>query len=199
MKLRTARSQSRRPDMNDVAIKKRPVLYLAEFDTPDAIIHAAETVRDAGYEKWDVHTPYPLHGMDKAMGLGDSGLGWIVLLCGLTGLTAAVTMIQWMNGYDYPLVIGGKPPDAFPTMVPIMFELTVLLSSFGAVFGMFALNELPKLYHPAFYSERFESFSDNKFFISIEVEDKKFDEHRTKELLESAKPTFIELVEEELA
>jgi hypothetical protein len=122
-----------------------------------------------------------------------------VLLCGLTGVTAAVTMIQWMNGYDYPLVIGGKPPDAIPSMVPIMFELTVLLSAFGAVFGMFALNEMPKHYHPVFYSERFEAFSDNRFFISIEVEDKKFDEDKTKALLESAHPTFLELVEEELA
>jgi hypothetical protein len=185
--------------MNDVAVKKRPVLYLAEFESADDIIHAAEKVRDAGYEKWDVHTPYPVHGMDKAMGLSDSGLGWIVLICGLTGVTAAVTMIQWMNGYDYPLVIGGKPPDAIPSMVPIMFELTVLLSAFGAVFGMFGLNELPKHHHPVFYSERFENFSNDKFFISIEVEDKKFDERKTKELLDSAHPSFIELVEEEVA
>jgi hypothetical protein len=185
--------------VNDVAVKKRPVLYLAEFDTPDGVIHGAEVVRDAGYEKWDVHTPYPLHGMDKAMGLGDSGLGWIVLLCGLTGVTAAVLMIQWMNGYDYPLVIGGKPPGAIPSMVPIMFELTVLLSSFGAVFGMFALNEIPKHHHPVFYSERFEAFSHDKFFISIEVEDKKFDEKKTKDLLESVHATFVELVEEEVA
>ena len=183
----------------DVAIKKRPVLYLAEFDTPDAVMHGAEAVRDAGYEKWDVHTPYPLHGMDKAMGLGDSSLGWIVTLCGLTGLFSAILMMQWMNGYDYPLVIGGKPPDAIPSMVPIMFELTVLLSSFGAVFGMFALNEIPKHYHPVFYSERFEAFSNDKFFISIEVEDKRFDERKTKELLESIHATHVELVEEEVA
>jgi hypothetical protein len=115
--------------VTDVATKKRPVVFLAEFETPDAIIHAAEAVRDAGYEKWDVHTPYPVHGMDAAMGLKDSRLGWIVLACGLTGVTAAITMIQWMNGYDYPLVIGGKPPDAIPTMVPIMFELTARCSA----------------------------------------------------------------------
>src|SRR5262245_21619492 len=182
--------------MSDV--KKRPVLYLAEFDTPDGVSHAAEAVRDAGYEKWDVHTPYPLHGMDKSMGLGDSGLGWIVLLCGLTGVSAAILMIQWMNGYDYPLIIGGKPPDAIPSMVPIMFELTVLLSSFGAVFGMFGLNQLPKHNHPVVYSDRFENGSDDKFFISIEVEDKKFDTVKTRELLESAHPSYMELVEEEI-
>ncbi len=179
--------------------QKRPVLYLAEFDSPDAIIHAAEKVRDAGYKNWDVHTPYPVHGMDSAMGLSDSRLGWIVLACGLTGVTAAVTMIQWMNGYDYPLVIGGKPPDAIASMVPIMFELTVLLASFGAVFGMFGLNELPKHHHPVFYSDRFEAFSHDKFFVSIEVEDKNFDTQKTRELLEALHPTHIELVEEEVA
>ena len=185
--------------MSDVATKKRPVVMLAEFETPDAIIHAAESVRDAGYEKWDVHTPYPLHGMDAAMGLKDSRLGWIVLCCGLTGVTAAITMIQWMNGIDYPLVIGGKPPDAIPSMVPIMFELTVLLSAFGSVFGMLGLNELPKHNHPVFYSERFDSASNNRYFISIEVEDKKFDVNRTKELLESTHPSHLEIVEEEVA
>ena len=82
---------------------KRPVLYLAEFETADAVVHAAEKVRDEGFERWDVHTPYPVHGMDSAMGLSDSRLGWIVLLCGLTGVSCAILMIQWMNGFDYPL------------------------------------------------------------------------------------------------
>jgi hypothetical protein len=175
---------------------KRPLLYLAEFDTADGIIEAASRVRDAGYEKWDVHTPYPVHGMDQAMGLSDSRLGWIVLACGLTGLTLAVTMMQWMNGYDYPLVIGGKPPDAFASMVPIMFELTVLLSAFGATFGMLGLNELPKHYHSIFYSDRFESFSNDKFFVSIEAQDKQFDLDRTKSFLEELNPSYVELVRE---
>lgn len=182
-------------ETQSMSVRKRPLLYLAEFESPDAVIHAAERVRDAGYEKWDVHTPYPVHGMDKAMGLGDSHLGWIVLVAGLTGVTAAVSMMQWMNGYDYPLVIGGKPPDAIPSMVPIMFELTVLLSAFGAFLGMFHLNRLPEHFHPIFYSDRFESCSNNRFFISIEVEDKRFDLARTRELLESLKPSHLELVE----
>jgi hypothetical protein len=175
---------------------KTPLLYLAEFETPDAIIHAAEKVRAAGYEKWDVHTPYPVHGMDQAMGMQDSRLGWIVLVCGLTGLTLAVTMIQWMNGYDYPLIIGGKPANAIPSMVPIMFELTILLSAFGAVFGMFGLNQLPRHFHPIFFSDRFESFSHDKFFISIEAGDKQFDVDKTGKLLESLSPSFVELVQE---
>jgi hypothetical protein len=176
---------------------KRPLVYLAEFESADAAVHAAEKVRDAGFERWDVHTPYPVHGMDKAMGLADSRLGWIVLLCGLTGVSLAVLMIQWMNGYDYPLVIGGKPPDAFASMVPIMFELTVLLSSFGAFFGMLGLNELPKHHHAVFYSDRFEAFSNDRFFISIEAEDKSFDVSRTRAFLEGLHPSHLELVEEQ--
>jgi hypothetical protein len=174
-----------------------PALYLAEFQSPDEIIAAAERVRDAGYERWDVHTPYPVHGMDQAMGMSDSRLGWIVLICGLTGLSLAVLMIQWMNGYDYPLVVGGKPPDAFASMVPIMFELTVLISSFGAVFGMFGLNELPKHHHPVFGSNRFEAASVDKFFVSIEAQDKQFDVDRTRAFLESLHPSHLELVREE--
>jgi hypothetical protein len=178
---------------------KRPALYLAEFDTADAALHAAEKVRDAGFEKWDVHTPYPVHGMDKAMGMPDSRLGWIVLIAGLTGLTLAVTMIQWMNGYDYPLVIGGKPPDAFASMVPIMFELTVLLAAFGAVFGMLGLNELPKHHHPVFYSDRFEACSNDRFYVSIEAQDKSFDVQKTRAFLESLHPSYVELVEEQVS
>ena len=180
-----------------VADSKRPLLFLAEFDSADDVVHAAEKVRDEGFESWDVHSPYPVHGMDKAMGLGDSHLGWIVLVAGLTGLTAAVSMMQWMNGYDYPLVIGGKPSDAFASMVPIMFELTVLLAALGAFLGMFHLNKLPQHWHPVFFSDRFEAFSNDKFFISIEAEDKKFDLEKTRSFLEDLKPSYLELVEGE--
>lgn len=183
------------------ATTRRPALLLAEFQTTGEVVHAAEKVRDAGYKKWDTHTPFPIHGMDAAMGLSDSRLGWIVLLMALTGLTGAFTMMWWMNGVDYPTVVGGKPPappGALPSMVPIMFELTILLSSFGAVFGMLGLNKLPRHHHPLFESERFRGFSDDKFFISIEVDDPKFNLARTRELLESAHASFVELVEEEV-
>ncbi len=178
------------------AVSTRPVLLLAQFETPDEVIGAAERVRDAGYQKWDVHTPYPVHGMDTAMGLSDSRLGWIVLGSGLTGLLLAVSMMQWMNGYDYPLVIGGKPPEAYASMVPIMFELTVLLAALGATFGMFVLNRIPRHHHPVFYSERFEACSNDKFFISIEAEDEKFDPNATRAFLDGLEPSHVELVEE---
>ena len=182
--------------MSASADSRRPVLLLAEFETPDQIVGAAERVRDAGYEKWDVHTPYPVHGLDAAMGLSDSRLGWVVLVSALTGLLAAVAMMQWMNGYDYPLVIGGKPPDAVASMVPIMFELTVLIAAFGATFGMLALNGLPRHHHPAFHSDRFEACSNDKFFLSIEAEDKQFHPSATRAFLERLEPSHLELVEE---
>ncbi len=177
--------------------RKRPVLYLAEFETPGKVMHAAEAVRDAGYQRWDVHTPFPVHGMDKAMGLPDSRLGWIVIAAGLTGVSAAFLLMWFTNGVDYPLIIGGKPGFSLPSMVPVMFELTILLSAFGAVFGMFGLNMLPRHHHPVFYSGRFERATDDRFFISIEAADERFDLEKTKRLLEGLHPSHLELIQEE--
>jgi len=183
-----------------------PTVILAEFDTAHDVLHAAEKVRDAGYQRWDTHTPFPVHGMDKAMGLTDSRLGWIVITCALTGLTGAVVMMHWMNGIDYPLIIGDKPggvelgaalPGTLPSMVPIMFELTVLLSAFGAVFGMLGLNKLPQHHHPVFGSDRIRAATDDKFFISIEADDPKFDLEKTRALLEQAHAAHVEVVEED--
>ncbi|MCA9581779.1 MAG: DUF3341 domain-containing protein [Myxococcales bacterium] len=176
---------------------KPPALYLAEFDSTRRIMAAAEKVRDAGYKKWDVHTPFPIHGMDKAMGMPDSRLGWIVFICGLTGIIGGFTMMWWMNSVDYPLIVGGKPGFAPPSMVPILFECTVLFSAFGAVFGMFGLNQLPRHHHPVFYSDRFERASNDRFFVSIEVADPKFDVDDTRAFLESLDADYIELVRDE--
>ena len=179
--------------------ESRPLLYLAEYETTADVMHAAEKVRDAGYEKWDVHTPFPVHGMDRAMGLRDSSVGWIVLVMGLTGCLSAFLLMWWTNGVDYPIVIGGKPGYSLPSMIPVMFELTILLSAFGAVFGMFGINQLPKHHHPVFYSERFERGSDDRFFISVEASDTKFDLEETRELLEGTHPAHIELIQAESA
>lgn len=179
-----------------MAQRTKSFLYLAEYDSAAAVMHAAEKVRDAGYTKWDVHTPFPVHGMDQAMGLGDSKLGWIVLPIGMTGTLAAFSMMYFMNAVDYPLIIGGKPPDAFPSMVPVMFELTVLFSAFAIVFGMFGLNKIPRHHHPIFNTDRFRAATDDKFFVSIEVEDPKFNVEKTKKLLESTHANHIELVDD---
>jgi hypothetical protein len=178
-----------------------PVVILAEFESAGDVLHAAKKVRDAGYKNWDTHAPFPVHGMDAAMGMKDSRLGWIVLACALTGLTGAFTMMHWMNGVDYVTVVGDEPPGApetLPSMVPIMFELTILLSAFGAVFGMFGLNQLPRHNHPVFASDRFRKASIDRFFISIEAEDPKFDVKATKDFLEAMHPSYVEVVEEEV-
>jgi hypothetical protein len=179
------------------SLKKKPALLLAEFGTAHSCLHAAEKLRDAGYTVFDAHTPFPIHGMDKAMGLKDSKLGWIVLVCGLSGVSLAWLMMWWMNGIDYPLVIGGKPPYSLPSQVPIMFEVTVLLSCFGAVLGMLHLNRLPRHHHPIFESERFGKFSDDKFFVSVEAGDPKFHVDKTRALLEGCHADAVELVLEE--
>jgi hypothetical protein len=173
----------------------KPRRLLAEYDTTGEIIHAAKTMRDAGYKAFETHSPFPIHGMDAAMGLPDSRLGWIVLACGLTGVTSAWCLMYWTNAVDYPLIIGGKPPGALPSMVPIMFELTVLLSAFGAVFGMFGLNRLPQHHDVLFYSDRFSAFSNDKFFLSVESDDPKFNLEKTQQLLEKTKPQTIEVIE----
>jgi hypothetical protein len=178
--------------------KKRVALYLAQYDTSAAVLHAAKKVHKAGYTKFDTHTPFPIHGMDDAMGLPDSRVGWIVFFSGLTGVSSAYLMMWWMGGVDYPLVVGGKPGFTLPSSVPIMFELMVLLSAFGALFGMLHLNRLPRHHHPVFESEKFRTASDDRFFVSIEAEDPKFDLSETKALLEETHPTTLELVEETL-
>jgi len=189
---------SPRDDGGDDEIERRPALYLARFETPNAIVGAAEQVRDAGYSRWDVHTPYPVHGMDDAMGLKPTKIGWISMIAAMIGVASAVLMIQWMNGFDYPLWVGGKPPEALPAMVPIMFELGVLLCGISTVFGLFHICRLPRHHHPVFYSDAFAEATDDKFFISIEAEDPQFDLGKTRSLLESLKPTHLELVEEEV-
>jgi hypothetical protein len=186
---------------------KKPALYLAEYDSPNAIAQAAMKVRDAGYQEWDCHTPYAMHGMDEAMGLAPTRIGFISFFFGMFGVALAVFMMQYTNGFSfdllnigsgYPLVVGGKPPGAFPSMVPIMFELGVLLCGFATLFGLLHIIKLPRLNHPIFESDRFEAASDDKFFISIESGDQKFDLERTKALLEATNPTHIELIEEEM-
>ncbi len=168
---------------------------LAEFETAQDVYHACEGVRDAGYTKWDAHTPFPVHGLDGAMGLKPSVLPWIVLCMGLTGTTIAVSLQYWVHSVEYLIVISGKPFLAGPAYVPIIFELSVLLSAFGCLFGMLGLNKLPMLNHPLFRSRRFERVTDDRFFISIEATDPRYDADSTAELLRKAGASHVEVVE----
>ena len=168
---------------------------LAEFASPADLYHACEGVRDAGFTKWDAHTPFPVHGLEKAMGLPRSPLPWIVLVMGLTGVAAGFLLQWWVHTRAYPLVISGKPFFAWPAFIPVTFELGILFGALGAVFGMFALNRLPMHSHPLFKSIVFERVTDDAFFISIESWDPKFDPSATGKLLESLGARRVELVE----
>lgn len=169
---------------------------LAEFSNPKELTDAAKLISKSGYSKWDTFSPFPIHGMDKAMNLKKSKLGWIVIGHGLLGFAGAIAMMYFMSVVDYPINISGKPFLNGPAWVPITFELTVLLSSFGAVFGMFFLNGLPKLHNPLFNSTRFKKATDDGFFVCIEKEDALFDQAKVKQMLEEAGATHIEEVYE---
>lgn len=169
---------------------------LAEFDSTAAALHAAEKVRDAGFRRWDVFTPFPVHGMDRAMGLKNSKVGWFSFLGGVTGYTSGMLMIWYMNAFDYAIPVGGKPMFSPFYAFPPSYELTILLGSFGAILGMLFLNRLPRLHHPLLKHRRFARVTHDGFFIVIEASDPKYSEVDARKLLESAGGRHVEVVEE---
>ncbi len=183
------------------AANKKIYALGAEFATAPGVYKAAEMVRDAGYKRWDVHTPFPVHGLDAAMGLGKSPLGYIVFFGGLTGFLTAVCLEFIPSSILYPMIVQGKPTnwETVPAFVPIMFELTVLISAFTTLFGMLLLNGLPRLNHPVFNWDRFKAVTDDKFFVVIEHRDPLFDMQETRALLEKAGGTHITVIEEDRA
>jgi len=169
---------------------------VAEFDSARAIYQAAEKTTAQGYTRVDAHTPFPVHGLDKALKQGPSPLGWLVLCGGITGICLAQLMMWWMNGVDYVMWVSGKTPYAWETTIPITFELMVLLSGITAVFGMFGLNKLPRLHHPIFSHKTFWRVTDDRFFLSIEATDPKFDSVQTVRFLESLGGKNVAVVED---
>jgi len=169
---------------------------IAEFANPADIYHAAEKVRDAGYGRWDVYAPFPIHGIDEAMGLKRPLLPLVVAIIGLTMACAGFTFQYFVSGIDYPLIHQGKPPEAWQPYIPIIFEISILLAAFTALFVMLMLNGLPRWHHPLFRSDRFLRISQDRFAISIEAVDPKFDPHAARKLLESAGAKAVELVED---
>lgn len=174
----------------------QPYGIIAEFRTAADILHAAEKVRDAGYQKWDVFTPFPVHGMDRAMGLKNSKVGWFAFLGGVAGYTTGMLMIWFMNALDYPLVVGGKPMFSPFYAFPPSYELTILFGAFGSLFGMLFLNRLPRLHHPLLKNRRFALVTHDRFFLVIECADPRYSEAEVRKLLEEAGSRHIEVVED---
>ncbi|MDX9911037.1 MAG: DUF3341 domain-containing protein [Phycisphaerales bacterium] len=169
---------------------------IAEFSDVPTVYHAAESVRDAGFKKWDVFSPFPIHGIEHAMGFKRTILPFIVAGAAFTGVLSAV-LLQWFTGaFDYPLVVQGKPYGAWQPWLPVTFELGVLFSAFASLLGMLALNGLPRWHHPLMTKDRFLAVTDDKFIICIEARDEQFEPRRVREILERAGASHIELVEE---
>jgi len=177
-------------------MKKEIYGLMAEFDSTTEVVAAAEKVRDAGYTKTDAFSPFPIHEMDEALGIKRSILPYIVFAGGIAGLLAGLGLQYFTHVIDYPIIVGGRPHFSLPAFVPPAYELTILLASFAAVFGMLLLNGLPKPYHPVFNVPRFNLASREKFFLVIEREDPRFDYEETRKFMEGLGPEEVFDVEE---
>ena len=174
----------------------KPYGLMAEFDTPGDLLRAAEKVRDAGYNRWDVFTPFPIHGMDKVMGLKNSLVGWVSLAGGAFMFLNVAFLIWFSNAFEYPLMVGGKPMFSAPmTFVPAYIML-IMGAAVGALIGMLGLNQLPRLHHPLLDQKRFDLVSRDKFVLVIGAQDEKFCATETKKLLEAIGGTHVAIVED---
>lgn len=167
---------------------------MAEFETVDGVLHAAAEVRKAGFTRWDCYTPFPVHGLDDAMGVRPTRLPWIVLAMGALGIGAAQLMQHWMNGVDYPFIISGKPLISWPSSIPVTFEMMVLFAAFTAFFAMWIANDLPRWFHPLHHKPRFARVTNDRFFVAIEASDPQFDERRTADFLRGIGGGAVETV-----
>lgn len=176
-----------------MAETKQSELYglMAEFDAPEQLIEASRKVYEAGFRQMDAYTPFPVEGLPEAVGFKKSKLPLIVLIGALVGGTLGFAMQYFASVIHYPLNIGGRPLNSWPSFLPITFEMTILVAAFSAVLGMFALNGLPQPYHPVFNVPRFALASRDRFFLCIESEDEKFDPEETKKFLESLQPRDV--------
>ncbi len=174
---------------------------LAEFDNAEDLLRAAAQVRDAGFKRWDAHAPYPVHGLNDAMGLKQTRLPLVVLVSAAIGGGLALLMQWWMNAVDYKYLVSGKPLFGLPAAIPVFFELTVLFGALGTFIGMLAMNGLPEHHHPLFSSERFRRATQDRFFISIRADegagDPGYDPAKIQDFLECLGSVHVERIEEE--
>jgi hypothetical protein len=169
---------------------------VAEFESAEALVEAVRAARARGFAHLDAYTPFPVHGLDEALGLDRSGLGWIVLVMGVVGAGCALLLQWWTGAVASPLVIAGKPLFAFEFSIPVTFELTVLFAAFGAVVGMLALNGLPRFYHPVFQHPRFSRAMDDRFLLAIERGGADFDAKAAAAMLRSVGGRNAEVIAE---
>jgi hypothetical protein len=167
---------------------------LAEFDSPTDLVKAAEATHAAGYVKIDAYSPLPIEGLAEAIGFHHDLVPLVTLIGAIIGGATGYLMQYWINTMAYPLNIGGKPFHSWPSFIVVTFEMTILFGGLSAVFGMLALNGLPMPYHPVFNVSRFAMASKDRFFLIVFSSDKKYDDVKTREFLESLHPkTLVEV------
>lgn len=164
-----------------------PPIYglLAEFESPQALVEAAEKVRHAGYRRIDAYSPFPIEELAEAIGFRDRRLPLFVLIGGICGMLAGLGLEYWVSAIAYPLNIGGRPHASWPAFIPVAFETTILFAALTAVFSLLALCGLPMPYHPVFNAPRFSAATRDRFFLVVEATDPKFDRVQTKQALEN--------------
>ena len=168
---------------------------MAEFHSPEALLHAAESAHRRGFKRMDAYTPFPVEGLAEAMDVHDRRVPLIVLLGGIAGCLGGFFLQYWLAVIDYPLNVGGRPLNSWPAFIPVTFEMTILFAALAAFLGVLALNGLPMPYHPVFNVEQFELASRNRFFLCIEADDPNFDREGTWKFLESLSPEGVYQVE----
>ena len=168
---------------------------MARFRGPTDLVAAAERLRESGYRRFDAYSPFPIHGMDKAIGLTRSKVPAFTLAGGLFGFAFAQSLQWYQSVVGYPLITGGKPLNSTESFVPISFETTILYAAFGSIAGMLLLNGLPRLYHPVFRGRTFASTTNDGFFLTVAAADPKFDPHEIRVVLEELGGTKIELLD----
>lgn len=169
---------------------------VAEFQTPQAVVNAAKAARAAGYEEVDAYTPFPIDELTHELSHGRSKVPAIVLGGGFLGALGGFGLCYWTSVIDYPLNIGGRPFNSWPAFIPITFETTILLAGIAAVVGMIAVNGLPQPHHPLFGVPGFALASRDRYFLSIEARDRKFDSRGTADFLRGLGPSEVSEVHE---
>jgi ActD protein len=166
----------------------KPAIYglMAEFSSPETLLAATRRAYAEGFRRMDAYTPFPVDELAEALGFRKTVVPLIVLIGGLIGCIGGFYMQYWIAVIDYPLNVGGRPLNSWPSFIPVTFELTILIAALSAAIGLLALNGLPMPYHPVFNVERFELASRNRFFLCIEAMDAKFDREATRRFLEDS-------------
>jgi hypothetical protein len=173
-------------------MKRDPVYgIMAEFDSAQALVDAAKQTHQAGYQKIDAYSPFPIEGLAEEIGFHHNLVPLVVLIGGIVGGLSGYLMQYWISVVDYPLNIGGKPPHSWPAFIVITFEMTILFAALSAVLGMLALNGLPMPYHPVFNVPRFALASKDRFFLIVFSSDPKYDAAGTRKFMERLAPRSI--------